>query len=231
MDRALSKIGIFAGLEAEVLVTIAQRIVWQRAEADRLLISQADPSSDIYFLAEGSVRAKFFSEDGKEVSFADLAAGELFGELAAVDECPRASSVVSLTPVLYGRMTARQFREVAMQHASIAWKLAETLVGKVRRLSDRIAEFSILAARQRLQQEIIRISTRGSVRGSRIVVEGFPTHQELANRISSHREAVTRELSFLAAENIISIRRGEIEIIDIDRLRQISRHFDTPLDR
>jgi CRP-like cAMP-binding protein len=226
MDRMLSNISIFAGLDPDVLGAIAMQTIWRRADADTMLIEQADSSSDIYFLAEGSVRAKFYSSDGKEVTFADFEAGETFGELAAVDRFPRASSVVALTPVLCGRMSGSNFRELAMRHPPIAWRLVEMLVRKVRNLSDRVAEFSTLAARQRLQQEIIRISTRGRTQGGRIIVADFPTHQEIANRISSHREAVTRELNFLVSENIIALKRGEIEIIDIDRLRQISRYFE-----
>jgi len=46
-----------------------------------------------------------------------------------------------------------------------------------------------------------------------------PTHAELAARVSSHREAITRELNALARARLIERRRGAIVLLDADRLR------------
>jgi len=46
-----------------------------------------------------------------------------------------------------------------------------------------------------------------------------PTHAELAARVSSHREAITRELNALARARLIERRRGAIVLLDAGRLR------------
>ena len=46
-----------------------------------------------------------------------------------------------------------------------------------------------------------------------------PTHAELANSIGTHREAVTREMRALTAQNIIRTGRRRIEFLDIARLQ------------
>ena len=46
-----------------------------------------------------------------------------------------------------------------------------------------------------------------------------PTHSELAARVSSHREAVTRELGALKRAGLIERRRGAIALLDAERLR------------
>ena len=54
-----------------------------------------------------------------------------------------------------------------------------------------------------------------------VVIQPAPTHYEIAARIGSHREAVTREFNRLESENIIEVRRKQIRIIDIQRLKQM----------
>ena len=51
-----------------------------------------------------------------------------------------------------------------------------------------------------------------------MVIDPAPTHAELANRIGSHREAVTREIRALVERNILRAGRRTLEILDIARL-------------
>ncbi|RJF86471.1 Crp/Fnr family transcriptional regulator [Oleomonas cavernae] len=226
-SKKIMKIKLFDAIDVEANRIVGNTTVWTKYDPGNYIVMQGDSSTHVYFIAEGRVRANFLSSDGKEVSFSDFGPGDIIGEFAAIDHAPRASNVVALTHVEAGRMDAANFQKLIRDHPGIAWRLMELLVAKARALSERVAEFSVLAARHRLQHEIIRMAGKGKPQSGRIVISDFPTHQELANRISSHREAVTRELGLLAADNIIVIKRGAIEILDIERLQQIARHFDT----
>jgi predicted transcriptional regulator len=48
-----------------------------------------------------------------------------------------------------------------------------------------------------------------------------PTHAEIANRVGTHREAVTRELNRLLQIGIIERRRDSLLVKDVDRLAQM----------
>ncbi|MCP4766244.1 MAG: winged helix-turn-helix domain-containing protein [Gammaproteobacteria bacterium] len=68
-----------------------------------------------------------------------------------------------------------------------------------------------------------------NTRTNTVVVETPPTHEEIAFRISTHREAVTKELKRLEKEGIITWNRSIHQINDLHRLRKIvtpppSRH-------
>ena len=52
------------------------------------------------------------------------------------------------------------------------------------------------------------------------VVSPPPTHAELAGRVNSHREAVTRELGAMDRAGLIERRRGAIVLVGADRLRR-----------
>ena len=71
--------------------------------------------------------------------------------------------------------------------------------------------------RKRLCAELIRLSrTTGE---GRVVVSPPPTHAEFAARISTHREAITKALSLLEREGMVTRSPSAIVICDIDRLR------------
>lgn len=212
---------LFAGLSDPDIEAIAQRCQWHRYEDGQEIIGQSDSTTDVFFIVEGVVRAKSYSASGREVSFVDIGAGALFGEFSAIDGRPRSSAVVSLSKCQLGRMSASDFRQVLNDHHAVALRLINLLVRKTRTLSDRIFEFSTQPVQGRVRIELLRMAEDVGADGNRAAIRPAPTHQELATRISTHREAVTRELNHLAGEGIIEMGRRRIDVLDVARLRDL----------
>jgi len=80
-----------------------------------------------------------------------------------------------------------------------------------------VFELSALNVQARLHCELLRLAKTGLDPHS-LVIDPAPTHAELANRIGTHREAVTREMRALADRNIIRAGRRTLEFIDVARL-------------
>jgi CRP-like cAMP-binding protein len=93
------------------------------------------------------------------------------------------------------------------------------LVGDIRTANQRVHEQANFDVRKRLCAELIRLS-RATGEG-RVVVSPPPTHAEFAARISTHREAVTKTLSALEREGLISRSPSAIVLTDANRLRRI----------
>lgn len=185
---------------------------------NQTIIEASEPSTDIFFVAEGAVSAKAYSTDGREVTFAHIRSGEMFGEFSAIDGKPRSARIDPLEPSLIARMRADVFRTVLLNHPSVGLLLAEHLVHKLRGLTRRVFEYSTLPVRLRVHAELLRYCETAAVDGNMAIIEPAPTHQEIANQISTHREAVSRELGQLAADGIIQTSRRRIHVLDINRL-------------
>lgn len=212
---------LFRDLDDTRIGRIADACRWLRYDDGRQIVGQSDSSTDVFYVIEGVVRAKSFSGAGREVSFFDIAEGDLFGEFSAIDGRPRSSAVVSVTPCLVARMAAGDFRKMLEENPDAALKLITLLVSKTRSLSDRVFEFSTLPVPSRVHVELLRLADQVDGDGQSAVIQPAPTHQELATRISTHREAVTRELNHLVAEGLIALRRRRVEILDLPRLREL----------
>ena len=85
--------------------------------------------------------------------------------------------------------------------------------------TERVFEVSALAVRERVRRELLRLAADGTRTGRSVVISPAPTHYDLAARIGSHREAVTRELNRLAEEKVVEIGRREIRIVDLALLQ------------
>lgn len=203
---------------AEVQAEVRPRLRVLQMQKGRTVISVATQSESVFFVAEGELQALLYSPSGKEISIRQIAAGELFGELAALDGLPRAATVVATAKTRLIEMSRSDFIACLESSPRAALWLGRRLATEVRRLTARMFELSALGVSSRLHCELLRLAMLAP--GSRLI-EPAPTHVELANRIGTHREAVTREISRLAELNILQSERRKLIILDLPQLEHI----------
>ncbi len=184
-----------------------------------IVISHLDDDRDVFFVLEGRLRATLYSRNGYEVDYRDVGPGDLVGELAAIDGAPRSATVEALEPARLGRLPAAAFRELVKTHAGLNATLLEHLSAQIRRLTERVFEFSTLVVRDRLIHELLRLAETAGRQEGRVEIRPAPTQFELAHRISSHREVVSREMSGLAKAGLVVKRQGVLIVSDLEQLR------------
>jgi CRP-like cAMP-binding protein len=219
----LQTIGLFAGVPPEELERLAKTFRWKRYGADQQIISHLDDSADVFLVIEGAVRVIIYSPAGKEVTFRDIAAGQYFGELAAIDGLPRSATVAALTDSLVASMSAETFWEILRTYPEVAAMLVQELAGSVRALTERVFEFSALAVGNRVHAELLRLARDHMVGDNAALIRPAPTHAEIASRISTHREAVTRELNRLSHDGLVERQPGALVVRDVERLARLVR--------
>jgi CRP-like cAMP-binding protein len=220
-QHSLARIAVFAGLPAVAVKRIEQRCSWRRYRPGEPIVSHLDPSDDVYFIALGEVRVTIYSSAGKAVSFRELGAGEIFGEFPAIDGGQRSASVEAGTNCVIASMTGAAFRDLLDSEHGLAQALLPRLVKMIRALTTRVYEFSTLAVNNRIQAELLRLASLAGKNGKTARIVPAPTHAEIASRISTHREAVTRELNRLARLGVIEKRGGALVVKDVECLETI----------
>jgi CRP-like cAMP-binding protein len=115
-------------------------------------------------------------------------------------------------------MSAAAFRELLQSEPAVMLALLRQFVAKIRALTTRVYEFSALAVNNRIQAELLRLARLAPKEGKGARIASAPTHSEIASRISTHREAVTRELNRLSRLGLIERKGGTLLVKDIDRL-------------
>lgn len=191
------------------------------AKAGRTLVSQGATSTSVYVVLCGRLHVMLFSAGGREIILRDLAEGELFGELAAMDGQPRSATIVALSDCTLASVNAAAFRAAVSEDPEAALWLARRLTVHIRDLTDRLFERSALRVSSRLHCELLRRCATAGTGEGRIGIDPSPTHAELAACIGTHREAVTREMSYLAEKGIVRQERRRIIVENVRALASL----------
>jgi CRP-like cAMP-binding protein len=199
--------GFLDVLAPEGRVALEKQWVARQYERGEVIIGHEERDRDVYFVLGGRARATIYSDGGKMVAYRDIEAGGIFGELAAIDGSARSASVIALEPLRVARLSAAAFRELVETRPDFAWALLAHLSRQVRRMTERIYEFSTLVVRKRLIRELLRLAGNQHRGDEPASIFPAPTHFDLATMISTHREAVSREMSELAKRHLVE-RRG-----------------------
>ena len=208
-------------LDADVRQRLRERMSEVVLERDELVISQNDESLDVFFVLEGTARAAGLSEEGKLVTYREIPEGAIFGELSAMDGRPRSANVVAVGKLTVGRMTQADFRDAIDNDAAFRWAILSYASEQIRVMTGRIFEFSTMVVRDRLIGELLRMAEGQEPLNGRVEIPHAPTHYELASRISTHREAVSREMSSLSKQGLVTKQLKTITISDVDALRRL----------
>ena len=118
-------------------------------------------------------------------------------------------------------MPAGAFQELLATEPKVAQALLPQLVTKIRALTTRVYEFSTLAVKNRIQAELLRLANLTPREGKSARIVPAPTHVEIASRVSTHREAVTRELNRLCRIGIAERQCSALLVKDIERLAEM----------
>jgi CRP-like cAMP-binding protein len=192
------------------LAPFEARCHWRRFEPEEVLVDFDDLTTDVYFLLAGDVRVLMRTASGKEVILDEMGAGELFGELAAMDGVSRSANVTALTRGEVCVMPSSVFRDLVFSSKEVADRLFRLLTARVREMNSRLVEQTVLDLRHRLYSELLRLSVPRHNGASERVVTPPPFHHDLAARIGCRREQVTREFTMLTQEGLIERTRGAL---------------------
>lgn len=218
----LDRIEILKPLSHEQRAALAKRCKWRRCSTDEQIIDHLGETRDVCFVVEGKVRVVNHSLSGREISFDEVKAGGHLGEMAAIDGGPRSASVVALEEgTLIAYLSPQAFRELVSGHPDLALAVMRRLCAMVRLATERIMDLSTLAANNRVQAELLRIASEHRRPDGTAVIAPIPVHSDIASRVSTTRETVTRVLSDLTRDGVIAKQGQSLVIRDFDRLEEM----------
>lgn len=218
--RTLARVGLLSGLPAGALADVARDCAWKTFAAGQQIVSRSARDRMVYFVVAGKVRVSAYSGSGRELSFRDLPEGSTFGELSAIDGEPRSADVQALTACTIACLPPRAFREVLDAYPQVMERTMRQMVATIRSLSERLFELSTLGVQNRVHAEVLRLAKEAGAGRGRAEIRPSPPHDDIAKRISTTREAVTKELSAMARLGLVAKGRGALVVPDVERLER-----------
>ena len=214
---------MFSSLEDTDLRALAERAIELKLGRGEILFIEGDEASGLYCIVEGSVRAFRESLEGREQVIHVETAGATIAEVPVFDEGNYPSTVAGDEDSVLLFIDKRDVRRLCLEHPQIAVAALKLLAGRLRKCAALVEDLSLHEVDQRLAKFLSgEARARGARTGAGIVLEMPLTNQQVAARIGSVREVVSRALARLQKNGLIRVEGRQITIPDEEALRAYS---------
>ncbi len=196
-------------LHDDLLRDIARRGGVRSWAAHTVLVTEEDRSDALYIILSGRVKAYGSGDDGREVVYATQGAGEYFGEMT-LDGGPRSASVMTLEPTTCAVVPGAEVREFLASQPDFALHLVKKLIRLARASTEHVKSLALEDVYQRIVRLLRKLAQDEA--GVPTLPEKM-TQQDIADRVGSSREMVSRVFKPLLEGGYIELRAGRIAIL------------------
>ncbi|MBI4442786.1 MAG: Crp/Fnr family transcriptional regulator [Acidobacteria bacterium] len=231
---ALKAVPLFEDLDARQIQSLTQRAVVRQAEPGEWIFTEGDPCQGLFVIFSGALKIFKQSPQGREQVLTVERAGGVVAELPVFDGGPYPASCEPVEPSVLVFISKQDFHRSCHEDPELALKVLASVGARLRRLVGIIEELSFLTVRSRLAALLLETARAATTdqrahpiptgdarkKTSPVPVPLKLTQQEMAARIGTVRELVSRNLGRLQAEGIIRLEGHNFIVEDWKRLEQ-----------
>jgi len=209
-NEVLSQVPLFASLTPPEVEQLAERTLERRFTPGEVLFREGEQCYGLFILGEGRVKIFKTSSAGREITLAIESAPSSVAEVPLFDGGTYPATVSAVDQVVAYLLSKQDFRKFCLQHPEVALKVLAVVGGRLRQLVGLVEAVTFGSVRQRLARALLEF-------GQQAGGASFPlseTHQELASRLGTVREVISRNLSRFQAEGLIRLGKKQIRILN-----------------
>jgi len=227
MVDLLKKVPLFSELNESELESIAALASSIEIPKKNIVVQEFEPGDSMYVILEGEVKVSTYSIDGREVVLALLGKGSFFGEMSLLDEEPRSANVTTMVDSKFANIRRCELVSLLLEQPAISLKLLTEIASRLRKTSRVLERISSMDVPHRLYAYLVDHCQRFSQQDH----DGWcttvlPTHQLLADQLSTSRETISRAISQLKKDGILVQREGRGQMrIDVETLEDMLDDF------
>ena len=202
---------LFRDLEDDVLEILARHAIEKRLERNEILFIEGDDAAGLFVIAEGSVRAFRTSVDGREQVIHVERAVTTIAEVPVFDNGKYPSTVAAEEPSVVYFLDTREVRRLCLRYPQIALAATSLLAKRLRGCAELVEMLSLREVGQRLAHLFLEAaSANGKQTAAGVRFRQELTHNQLAARVGTVREVVTRAFYRLQNQGLIIVEGKEV---------------------
>ncbi len=209
----LRSVPIFSELSDQDISSLARLANRRKCPKDSVVFFENEEGDFFFTILEGRIKVTILGDDGREVILSLLGPGDFFGEMALLDQEPRSATAIAVEDTELLSLHRTDFQSVLSDNRSITTGLIKVLTGRLRRANHQISTLALLDVYGRVARVIVDMAREEGrrLKDGRIAFRRA-THQEIANRIGTTRETVTRMLKDLERQGLIHVENKELVV-------------------
>lgn len=174
----------------------------------------------VYYVLEGRVKIGRSTEKNKEVTKTIVTKGEIFGELAVINEELRRDFALAMDDVEVFELTVNDIQNLMKEYRITGAFFMKLMGNRVIEMERRLESLVFNDSRSRIIEYLLQLMEKSGERvGYEYVIRNFLAHKEIANITATSRQTVTTVLNELRNAEIITFNRKRLLIRNVDKLK------------
>lgn len=186
----------------------------------QIIFSEGNHPYHLFYVISGKVKAFKTSEDGKELIVGLYAKGEFMGYTALLEDDTYKVTAKAIEDCEIAMIAKKDFSDLINGNSAVAHQFVRILANNNNQKAEYMVQLAYDSLRKRVAAKLIFLIEKyktGSSKNSSIHIR----REELANLSGTSTESLIRTLSDFRNEGLIFIQKGDIEIIEEDKLRNM----------
>jgi CRP/FNR family transcriptional regulator len=213
--EALRKTALFGELTAAESQALAETALEQKLRKGEILFLAGEPAKGMYVIAAGAVRAYRVGADGREQVIHIEREGAIVGELPVFDGGAYPSNVAGEEDTVLLYIGTREVQRILTDHPQIAVAALRSMARRLRKCASLVETLSLHDVDRRLARLLLEEARlRGEPGGIATEFDFAMTHQQIATRIGTVREVVSRAFGRLQQAGLVQTHGKKLVIMD-----------------
>lgn len=202
----------FSSLPADVVDALARQAVLRSYTSGQVICLEGEPGNYVYFLEKGWVKGVRTATDGREQAALFLSDSELFGVEVALSGAAYPMTVVALEKVRAWAIETQVMLELTRRYPALAWACLEHLSERVLYYVQLVEDLGLRNVQARIAHTLMQ---HAELREGQLIVprRSWTTLDEMATRLGTVRDVLSRSLNTLESEGILRMERSQIVIL------------------
>jgi CRP/FNR family transcriptional regulator, cyclic AMP receptor protein len=209
--------GKLSASEIDALISYARV---ERYPADREIFAKGSPGQSLMAVLRGSIKISSLSTDGKEVVFRIINAGEIFGEIGALDGEERSADATAMTDCELLVLNRRDFLRVLENRTDLCMILLRIVCRRLRLTSEQVEDVTFRHLDSRVAKALLQLA-EGSGGLQSTSVELHVSQRVLGNMAGGSRESVNKILQNWHRQGLIDLGKASVLIRDVEELKRL----------
>ncbi|MBD9483491.1 Crp/Fnr family transcriptional regulator [Pseudomonas sp. PDM14] len=211
----------FSQLPRALQDALLERANIHNLAAGQRLFSRGAPPCGLYAVISGAVRVGAVSREGKEALLTLVEAPYWFGEISLFDGQPRTHDAFAEGPTQVLQIGQTVLLALLGREPAYWRHMALLMSQKLRLAFIALEEMSLLPAAPRLARRLLMMAEGYGESGPRRVIH--LAQEQLALMLALSRQTTNQILKDLEARGALRLTYGEIELLDLEKLRESAR--------
>jgi CRP/FNR family transcriptional regulator len=218
--NVLSKCALFQNLPEAALADLADHSIERKLRQGQILFTMNEPATGLYIVLSGSVRAFRENIEGREQTIHVERSGGVLAEVAAFDGGPYPSTAVADEDSEVIFLSTEDVRRFMLAHPQAALTALANMAKKLRIVASLAEQLALKDVGQRLATLLLNEARRASPNLEDGVSFSLSlSHAQLASRLGSVREVVTRAFNKLVQGSVIETRGHRVIVRNMKALK------------